>query len=91
MQGSEKNAMAVCHRDAEVDHLNRELCDELTQMMQNDPTTVSRAIDLIFVSKAIERVADHATNIAEETIFLFQAKDIRHTPEVKNPVAESAG
>jgi len=91
MQGTEEKAMAVCHRDVEVDRLNRELCDELTQMMMNDPAAVSRAIDLIFVSKAIERIADHATNIAEETIFLFQAKDVRHTPGLKNPpVAEPA-
>jgi phosphate transport system protein len=87
MQGTEEKAMAVCHRDVEVDRLNRELCDELTQMMTHRPETVSRAIDLMFVSKAIERVADHATNIAEETIFLFKAKDVRHTPEVKRSSA----
>jgi phosphate transport system protein len=90
MQGTEEKAMAVCHRDVEVDHLNRELCDELTQMMIRQPETVSRAVDLMFVSKALERVADHATNIAEETIFLFQAKDVRHTPEVKRAPTDEA-
>lgn len=89
MQGNEEKAMAVCHRDVEVDQLNRDLCDELTQMMTRQPESVSRAVDLMFVSKAIERVADHATNIAEETIFLFQAKDVRHTPETKRSVANA--
>lgn len=89
MQGNEEKAMAVCRRDVEVDRLNRELCDELTQMMTRDSAAVSRAVDLMFVSKALERVADHATNIAEETIFLFQAKDVRHTSEVKRATVET--
>ncbi len=90
MQGNEEKAMAVCHRDVEVDQLNRQLCEELTRMMTEDSASVSRAVDLMFVSKALERIADHATNIAEETIFLFQAKDVRHTPEVKHPTAPDA-
>jgi len=89
MQANEEKAMAVCHRDVEVDRLNRELCDELTQIMTRDSAAVSRAVDLMFVSKALERGADHATNIAEETIFLFQAKDVRHTPEVKRATVEN--
>lgn len=87
LEGTEEKAMAVCRRDPEVDQLNRELCDELTQMMTRSPDAVSRAVDLMFVSKAIERIADHATNIAEETIFLFKAKDVRHTPETKRSTA----
>jgi len=55
--------------------------------MTRDPSMVSRCVDLMFVSKAIERVADHATNIAEETIFLIKAKDIRHTAETRRPAA----
>ena len=87
VHGTEERALAVCHRDAEVDALNRELCDELTELMANAPDAVSRALDLVFISKAIERIADHATNIAEETIYLINAKDVRHTPEVKRPHA----
>ena len=63
--------------------VNRDLQDELTQIMMANPEMVGRAVDLIFVSKAIERLADHATNIAEETIFLIKAKDVRHTDEVR--------
>lgn len=83
VHGTEERALAVCHRDVEVDAMNRELCDELTDMMASSPDSVTRALDLVFISKAIERIADHATNIAEETIYLIHAKDVRHTPEVK--------
>ncbi|HEX9785967.1 MAG TPA: phosphate signaling complex protein PhoU [Opitutaceae bacterium] len=87
IQGTEEKALAVCHRDAEVDQMNRDLQDELAELMTRDPSMVSRCVDLMFVSKAIERVADHATNIAEETIFLIKAKDIRHTAETRRPAA----
>lgn len=91
VHGTEERALAVCHRDTEVDTLNRELCDELTEIMAAEPGSVPRALDLVFISKAIERIADHATNVAEETIYLINAKDVRHTPEVKKPTpAESA-
>lgn len=83
VQGTEERAMAVCHRDAEVDRLNRMLCEELTDLMSSRPDAVTVALDMIFISKAIERIADHATNVAEETIYLINAKDVRHTPEVK--------
>lgn len=85
VHGTEERAMAVCHRDSEVDAMNRDLCEELTDMMGASPTSVSGALDLVFISKAIERIADHATNVAEETIYLINAKDVRHTPEVKKP------
>jgi phosphate transport system protein len=83
VEGSEEKAMMVVRRDVEVDWMNRQVCDELTQEMMENRDTISRAIDLIFISKALERVADHASNIAEETIFLFKAKDVRHDPENK--------
>ncbi|MBE2216244.1 MAG: phosphate signaling complex protein PhoU [Opitutaceae bacterium] len=85
VHGTEERAMAVCHRDVEVDTLNRTLCEELTEMMTSRPESVPVALDLVFISKAIERIADHATNVAEETIYLINAKDVRHTPEVKKP------
>jgi len=85
VHGTEERAMAVCHRDVEVDTLNRTLCEELTEMMSTSPDSVASALDLVFISKAIERIADHATNVAEETIYLINAKDVRHTAEVKKP------
>jgi phosphate transport system protein len=83
LQGDEAKALAVCKRDVEVDNLNRQVYRELTSFMVENPETISRAIVLMFISKSIERIADHATNIAEETIFLFRGKDVRHTDEVK--------
>jgi phosphate transport system protein len=53
--------------------------------MVEKPETISRAIELMFISKSLERIADHATNIAEETIFLNKGKDVRHSEEVKKP------
>ena len=83
LQVDEAKAVAVCKRDAEVDDLNRQLYRELTSYMIEKPETISRAIELMFISKSIERIADHATNIAEEMIYLSQGKDVRHTEEVK--------
>ena len=79
----ETKAVAVCKRDLEVDNLNRQLYRELTSFMVEKPETISRAIELMFISKSIERIADHATNIAEETIYLNKGKNVRHTEEVK--------
>jgi len=83
LQVDEAKAVAVCKRDAEVDNINRQLYRELTSFMVEDPATISRAIELMFISKSIERIADHATNIAEEMIYLSKGKDVRHTEEVK--------
>jgi phosphate transport system protein len=83
LQVDEARAVAVCKRDAEVDNLNRQLYRELTSFMIERPETISRAIELMFISKSIERIADHATNIAEEMIYLSQGKNVRHTEEVK--------
>ena len=49
------------------------------------PKTITRALNLMTVAKAIERVADHATNIAEEAFYLYKAQDIRHEPSLKQP------
>ena len=90
LQVDEAKAVAVCKRDAEVDDLNRQLYRELTSFMIERPETISRAIELMFISKSIERIADHATNIAEEMIYLSQGKDVWHTEEVKKDGKPSA-
>ena len=91
LQVDEAKAVAVCKRDAEVDDLNRQLYRELTSYMIEKPETISRAIELMFISKSIERIADHATNIAEEMIYLSQGKDVRHSDEVKKLPATVIG
>jgi phosphate transport system protein len=83
LNGDAQKALEVVRRDSEVDTINRQLYRELTSFMVEKPETISRALELMFISKSIERIADHATNIAEEMIFLFKAKDIRHSEEVK--------
>ncbi|HUL54939.1 MAG TPA: phosphate signaling complex protein PhoU [Opitutaceae bacterium] len=83
LHGDEAKALAVCKRDFEVDNLNRQLYRELTNFMVEKPETISRAIELMFISKSLERIADHATNIAEEMIYLEKGKDVRHTEELK--------
>jgi phosphate transport system protein len=73
-----EKARAVVPRDKEVDALNRQLYRELSSFMVENPSTISRCLNLMTVSKSLERVADHATNIAEEVVYLCEARDIRH-------------
>jgi phosphate transport system protein len=91
LEGDQAKALAVCRRDLEVDNLHRQVFRELTGFMAEKPETISRAVELMFISKSIERIADHATNIAEETIYLFKGRDVRHTDEVKKPAPPPAG
>jgi phosphate transport system protein len=73
-----EKARAIVPRDKEVDALNRQLYRELSGYMVDNPTTISRCLNLMTVSKSLERVADHAANIAEEVVYLCEARDIRH-------------
>ena len=77
-------ARAVIPRDKDVDDLNRQLHRELSSFMVERPTTISRSLNLMVISKAIERIADHATSIAEEVVYLYEAKDIRHSGQKLN-------
>ena len=74
-----EKARAVIPRDKEVDALNRQLHRELSSYMVEKPTTITRSLNLMVISKSLERIADHATNVAEEVVYLYEAKDIRHT------------
>jgi len=73
-----ENARALIPRDKEVDALNRQVQRELTSQMMEHPATISRGLHVMTVSKSLERVADHAANIAEEVVYLCEARDIRH-------------
>jgi phosphate transport system protein len=72
------SAKKVCERDDEVDNLNDQIIRELISYMLEDRANIKRALDLILVSRYLERVADHATNVAEDVIYMVQGKDIRH-------------
>ena len=76
-QDAEK-AREVCRRDDEVDHLNDQVYHELLIYMTQDPKTITRAIDLILIGRHLERVADHATNIAEDVYYLVKGTTIKH-------------
>jgi phosphate transport system protein len=71
-------ARNVLTRDDEVDQLKDQIFRELLTYMLNDPKTITRGIDHILIARNLERIADHATNISEDVIFMVQAKDIRH-------------
>ncbi len=73
-----KLAMDVIMRDDEVDDLKHSVLQELAFFMVQDPSTVTRAMKISFVAQYLERLADHATNIAEMVIYLAEGKIIRH-------------
>jgi phosphate transport system protein len=71
-------AQAVCKRDDMVDGLNQQVFRELLTYMISDPKSITRAVQLIILSRCLERIADHATNIAEDVIFMVKARIIKH-------------
>ena len=71
-------ARDVVPRDQAVDDLNRRLYRELAARMAERPGTINRCLNLIVICKSLERIADHATNIAEEVVYLYEGHDIRH-------------
>ena len=76
-------ARDVCVRDDEVDALDDQIFRELLTFMMEDPHTVRRAVALILVSRNLERLADHATNIGEDVIYMVRGKTIKHHIEKK--------
>jgi len=79
----EKLARSVCERDDKVDCLNDQILRELLTYMMEDPETINRAVDLILVGRHLERIADHATNIGEDVIYMVKGKTIKHHIEEK--------
>jgi len=78
VNGDDELAYRTILKDDEVDQLKDQVFRELLTFMMSDPTTIPRAMDLILVSRHIERIADHATNICEDVIFMVKGKDVRH-------------
>ncbi len=78
-------ARAVCQRDDEVDRYDDQMFRELLTYMMQDPKAIARAVNLILVSRHLERIADHATNIAEDVIYLVEGKNIKHHAQEKSP------
>ncbi|MFC7286907.1 phosphate signaling complex protein PhoU [Herminiimonas glaciei] len=74
-----KQAIKLIAQDEVVDHEFRSIMRTLITFMMEDPRTISGALDTLWVAKAIERIGDHAKNIAEYVIYIVEGKDIRHT------------
>jgi phosphate transport system protein len=83
-----EKARRICIRDDVVDALNDQIFRELLSYMVEDPKTITRAMELILVARNLERVADLATNIAEEVVFIAEARVIKHHAEEAEPTAE---
>jgi phosphate transport system protein len=78
VNGDDALALETIHRDDEVDQLKDQVFRELLTYMMSDPSTIPRAMELILVSRHLERIGDHATNICEDVIFMVKGKDVRH-------------
>jgi phosphate transport system protein len=88
-----KQALQLIAQDAVIDHEFRSIMRNLITFMMEDPRTISSALDTLWVAKAIERIGDHAKNIAEYVIYVVEGKDIRHTKPAPmlDDVLEQAG
>jgi phosphate transport system protein len=76
-------ARALIPQDREVNQLNKQISNQLTDHMINNPDAIRRCLHLMVVTKSLERIADHAKNVAEEVVYLCEAQDIRHTAKGK--------
>jgi phosphate transport system protein len=75
-----EKAIEVLRQDDQIDQEFEGLMRKLITFMMEDPRTISSSIDLVFVAKAIERVGDHAKNLAEQIIYIVKGTDVRHNP-----------
>ena len=85
-----QTARALIPQDKEVDALNKSIHRQLADRMIEEPQTITRCLNLMVVAKSLERVADHAKNVAEEVVYLCEAADIRHSGKTKSAML-SAG
>jgi phosphate transport system protein len=74
-------ARALCRLDDEIDHYNVEIIGELVEIMHKDPSLVEAGLSMFSATRHLERIADHATNIAEDVIYLVEGEIVRHHPE----------
>ncbi len=81
-------ARALIPQDKEIDALNKQIHRQLADHMITDPGSISRCLNLMVVAKSLERIADHAKNVAEEVVYLCEAQDIRHMGVSSAPVAQ---
>ena len=82
-------ARAICAADDEVDGYNREVIEAVWKMVKQDPRTLERATRLFSVSRHLERIADHATNIAEDVVYYVEGVIIRHQSNSPNQASNA--
>jgi len=80
-----ETARGVCHKDKQVNTLNRAVLADLNQAMRSKPAMIEPAMHCFSASRNVKRIADHATNIAEDVIFLINGKIARHSQDVVQP------
>jgi phosphate transport system protein len=80
------SARALIPKDKQVDALNKDVHRQLAGQMVHDPEAIARCLNLMVVAKSLERIADHAKNVAEEVVYLCEAEDIRHSGKSKASV-----
>lgn len=78
-------ARAVCSSDDEVDHLCRGVRQSVEDQIRKNPESLSACLDMLLASRNIERIGDHATNIAEDVVYLVEGIIVRHRPDAKTP------
>jgi phosphate transport system protein len=78
VQRDAKKASAILEADNQVDRLRNAITQQMIALMQSDNSYIQRAMDNIFIARSLERIADHATNVAEDVIFMVQGIDVRH-------------
>ena len=78
VRGDAQLARRICEEDVQVDRANRLIIQELLEAMHREPACIDQGVELISVSKNLERIGDHATNIAEDVVYLVEGDIIRH-------------
>jgi phosphate transport system protein len=84
-------ARALIPQDKDIDLLNKQNHQQLADQMIRDPESVTRCLSLMVISKSLERIADHAKNVAEEVVYLCEARDIRHIGAQETAAATGGG
>jgi phosphate transport system protein len=77
-------ARAVCMADADIDQINRDISKHAEEKLARDPGLVDGLLQVINIARHLERIADHATNIAEDLIYMIEGRIVRHSPEVSD-------
>jgi phosphate transport system protein len=83
VEGDADLARWVCRADSQVDEMNREMFEALQKVMKEDPGNIERGVLLLSTCRHLERIADHATNIAEDVVFLVEGAVIRHSKSAR--------